>query len=383
MGRTTLHIVTTPTFVGQAEKAPVAPTPTQSAAQQGLFVVDWRSHSETDLRQRMADASSAGSVNWEALNAHAQAEPSPVRMLWDYLRTAWRVWRLRRTVDLIVVWQPRIALLLACLPWGAHAAPWVVTSVLWSPARGSGPSSGLALADRLRRWALRLLMARADGIVFFSEELAQQARKAWPHWAEKVRVQAMPVVPPLRPAQPVEQPPVAGRYLFAGGRSERDLAVVCRALSDAPWPVLIVGQVDETWLAKASPTRAIHVVPEVDETRFGQWARGASALLVTLCDADSPCGQLLIAEGLVSGVPVVATDAYGPRALIRAGEEGLLVPVGDAAALRQACDAVMEDPLLRARLTGQGRRRANQLGLPGFLQSMAGWPLKRGCAQSA
>jgi Glycosyl transferases group 1 len=383
MGRTTLHIVTMPASTGQAGKAPIAPTPTRTAARQGLFVVDWRSHSETDLLQRMADASPPGSLNWAALNAHTQAKPGAVRMLWDYLRTAFQVWRLRRSVDRIVVWQPRIALVLACLPWGADAAPWVVTSVLWSPARGSGPSSGLALADRLRRWALRLLMARADGIVFFSEELAQQARQAWPRWAEKVRVQAMPVVPPLRLTVPVAPPPVTGRYLFAGGRSERDLEVVCQALADAPWPVLVVGQVDERWLAKASPMSTIHVVPEVDETHFGQWARGASALLVTLRDADSPCGQLLIAEGLANGVPVVATDAFGPRALIRSGEEGLLVPAGDADALRQACHAVMEDPLMRARLTGQGRRRANQLGLPGFLKSMAAWPLRRGHARSA
>ena len=380
-----MHIVTSPQPVAQGPRAPQVDAGHADRSRLALFVVDWRSHDAADLRQRLEPASEgvyvAGGWRWEAVNAHRSAAPSRLRMGWDYLLTAWRVWRQRYRVDRIVVWQPRIALLLACLPWGSRAAPWIVTSVLWHPRVGPG----LDVPGRLRRILLALLLWRADGVTFFSEELAQQARQAWPRWAAKIHHRPRPVIPPLSGRTPMfdSAAPVAGRYLFAGGRSERDLDVVIEALAQGPWPVVLVCPAAYAWPTHVTPSTHIHLFREIDEARFGQWARGAAAVLVTLKDAQSPCGQLLIAEGLSQGVPVVATDAFGPRALIRPDQEGLLVPAGDAAALRRACEAVMTDEPLRDRLIACGRQRADALGLAGFLRAMAAWPLRPGSARSA
>jgi glycosyltransferase involved in cell wall biosynthesis len=61
----------------------------------------------------------------------------------------------------------------------------------------------------------------------------------------------------------------------------------------------------------------------------------------------------VLIEAMAVGCPVVTTDApYGPREVVRDGEMGWLVPVGDAAAL---ADALGE--ALSAKVDLEARRR--------------------------
>lgn len=68
-------------------------------------------------------------------------------------------------------------------------------------------------------------------------------------------------------------------------------------------------------------------------------------------------GNVLV-EAMVQGVPVVSTDCpSGPREIL-AGGAGLLVPVGDAAALADALVRILGDRALHERLSSAGRARA-------------------------
>ena len=69
---------------------------------------------------------------------------------------------------------------------------------------------------------------------------------------------------------------------------------------------------------------------------------------------------LVILESWRAGVPVVVADAGGLSYLVRHGEDGLLVPPGDPAALGAAMDQLLGDPLLARRLGGAGRARLQQ-----------------------
>ncbi len=62
-----------------------------------------------------------------------------------------------------------------------------------------------------------------------------------------------------------------------------------------------------------------------------------------------------IVEALACGVPVVATPISGVPEAIRDGENGLLVPAADTAALADALERLMRDPDLLARLRTQAR----------------------------
>ena len=57
-----------------------------------------------------------------------------------------------------------------------------------------------------------------------------------------------------------------------------------------------------------------------------------------------------VVEALAVGTPVIATAAGGVPEVVRDGENGLLVPVGDASALATAIRRYLADPELEERL---------------------------------
>jgi glycosyltransferase involved in cell wall biosynthesis len=68
-----------------------------------------------------------------------------------------------------------------------------------------------------------------------------------------------------------------------------------------------------------------------------------------------------VAEAMMTGLPVVATRIRGTREQVVEGETGLLVPVGDAAALASALGRLVADDGLRAAMGSAGLARARAL----------------------
>lgn len=66
------------------------------------------------------------------------------------------------------------------------------------------------------------------------------------------------------------------------------------------------------------------------------------------------------AEALALGVPVVSTDVGGVRDVVSDGESGLLVPPGDATALADALERMLDDPALAGRLADFGAADARE-----------------------
>jgi glycosyltransferase involved in cell wall biosynthesis len=60
---------------------------------------------------------------------------------------------------------------------------------------------------------------------------------------------------------------------------------------------------------------------------------------------------------MAAGKPVVATNGGGVPEIVRDGETGYLVPMGDADAMAQAMTRLLENPALAARMGEQGRLR--------------------------
>ena len=78
----------------------------------------------------------------------------------------------------------------------------------------------------------------------------------------------------------------------------------------------------------------------------------ASDLAVS-CSIREGLGLNLI-EAMLTGHPVVATDNRGHRELIRDGENGFLVPLGDQVAMSDRILEVLDDPDLTGRMGQQG-----------------------------
>jgi len=87
------------------------------------------------------------------------------------------------------------------------------------------------------------------------------------------------------------------------------------------------------------------------------WA-GCSVGIVPSVWPD-PCPQVTM-EAMAMAKPLVASATGGLTDLVRDGESGLLVPPGDAAALRDAVQRLIDEPALGARMGEAGRARAGR-----------------------
>ena len=82
----------------------------------------------------------------------------------------------------------------------------------------------------------------------------------------------------------------------------------------------------------------------------------AAADVAVLSSRDEGLGTTIL-DAMLAGVPVVATAAGGVREVVRDGVDGLLVPVGDGAALGAAIRRVLGDDVLRTALVASARTR--------------------------
>jgi glycosyltransferase involved in cell wall biosynthesis len=83
---------------------------------------------------------------------------------------------------------------------------------------------------------------------------------------------------------------------------------------------------------------------------------GEADLYLNAPDIDNMPNSII--EAFAAGLPVVSTAAGGIPFIVRDGVDGLLVPVGDSAALAAAALRVLREPGLAGRLTGAARTRA-------------------------
>jgi glycosyltransferase involved in cell wall biosynthesis len=97
---------------------------------------------------------------------------------------------------------------------------------------------------------------------------------------------------------------------------------------------------------------------------------GAFDLAVHASDAEGLPNAVL--EAAAAGRAIVATAAGGTGEIVLDGQTGLLVPVGDRAALAAGIVRLARDPELRARLGAAARERAaSQFGMERFVAETA------------
>ena len=164
---------------------------------------------------------------------------------------------------------------------------------------------------------------------------------------------------------PAERRPAAGARLVAAGRLSRekrfDLLLEALAGLDGSVPVeaVICGEgAQRESLERAAAQLPGHVrlrLPGFVDNPFA-WMASAD-LFVLSSDVEGLPNALVEAQGL--GIPAVATDCpTGPGEIVAHASTGLLVPRGDAAALRRAIAELLAAPDRRAAMGRAARQRA-------------------------
>jgi glycosyltransferase involved in cell wall biosynthesis len=156
--------------------------------------------------------------------------------------------------------------------------------------------------------------------------------------------------------RPAFLPPTDDYILFVGRHDpNKGLDILLDAyteLSDlAPLVVMIVDYGDSS---KQFPAGVTVVRNAPHDQIMAAWMHCAVGVVPSLSEAF---GQVAV-EAMICGKPVVASAVGGLRDAIIDGVSGLLVPPGDASALREALRALLLDPARRVQMGAIGRQRA-------------------------
>lgn len=191
-------------------------------------------------------------------------------------------------------------------------------------------------------WAFRPLVRRARIVLCPSQALAEAAQQLG---ARDARVVAPGVTVPEDIGEPDEPPHV----LFVGRLSEEkgvlELLEATEGLSR-----VIVG---DGPLRNRVPDAVGFVAPG----ELGPYYERAA---VVACPSRREGYGVVAREALAHARPVVASAVGGLLDAVEDGVTGILVPPGDAAALRAALERLLADGELRARLGSNARARAQE-----------------------
>jgi phosphatidylinositol alpha-mannosyltransferase len=162
--------------------------------------------------------------------------------------------------------------------------------------------------------------------------------------------------------------PRAGKtVLFLGRYDEprKGMAVLIEALPRVverfpDLQVLVVGHGDEDELRTQAGemTRYLRFLGLVDDAGKASAMRSADVYCAPNIGGES--FGIVLVEAMAVGTPVVASDLDAFRRVLRDGEAGRLVPVGEAAGLADGLIEMLEDDALRARYVAAGSQEVTR-----------------------
>ncbi|MBS1863407.1 MAG: glycosyltransferase family 4 protein [Actinobacteria bacterium] len=228
----------------------------------------------------------------------------------------------------------------------------------------AGPGDIEDFVDRLdpiRRGVFSAALRRATRTVAVSSESAQAVERCF--GVARVGVLANPV------------PPVAGggvdvgsqggaRVLYLGGFFDpaKGGAVLVEALG-----TLAAERPDDHFQLHGpgdAPPGLVDLVTRTENVEWGGWLaadakreafRAASIFVLPSISEGLPMALL---EAMAWGRAILATSMGGVLDLVADGEDGVLVPPGDAPALADALRRLLDDPELRRRIAAAAERRS-------------------------
>ena len=248
------------------------------------------------------------------------------------LRQAFRLLKLRSSADAVVTMGPRPSLAygLLCALLGLPSKQ-ILTEVFLDEAR---PSS---LAWRIKTALFRIIARRSLGILTNSSaEVGFIARR---FGIPEKKLRFVPMYTTL--ARPERTPHNEG-YVLSIGRTLRDWDVLLRAAPQFKAPLRLVAGTGDRLPASIPPNVQVFRNLSLEEGR--DLMRRAAVVAVPLLPAERSTGQVVLFEAMAMGKPVVATRATGTVDYVRDGENGLLVEPGDAPALADAVNRLLNNP---------------------------------------
>lgn len=104
-------------------------------------------------------------------------------------------------------------------------------------------------------------------------------------------------------------------------------------------------------------------------TGIGQWYRAMDVMMLTSRYGES--FPNVIPEAMTCCIPVVSTDVAGVREIITDGENGFVVPIGDAKGLAERANLLLTDIVLRDNFAAAGLETARSLDTQAMVENFS------------
>lgn len=219
------------------------------------------------------------------------------------------------------------------------------------------------LRRRISRWAYR----HADAVIAVSDGVRRETLALFGMASEDCVTIYNPLE--IEAVREMAEEPAAGMsadgrpVIITGGRltADKNVALLLRAFREVreqhPARLLILGDGPERPALEAlSGELGLEGVVTFLGFQSNPFRYLAKAAVFAL-SSDKEGFPCTIQEAMACGVPVISSDCeYGPREIIAHGENGLLFPPGDRAALAAALGRLLGDAALRARLAENASR---------------------------
>jgi phosphatidylinositol alpha-mannosyltransferase len=270
----------------------------------------------------------------------------------------------RRTIEALRTFGPDVLHLHEPLSPGPNHAALVGTTV---PAVGTFHSARAGRNGWYEtfRPGLRPMMRRLAVSTAVSEDARRQVTQTFggdceilPNGVDVVSLAAGRVTPAPAPA-----------ILFVGRHERRKgLALLIDAFAglERDADLWVVGDGPHQEMLRGRGVARVDWLGQVSEEEKQARLRGATIACFPALDGES-FGVVLL-EAMAAGTALVASDIDGYRTVSRPDREALLVPPGDADALRAALRTLLDDPVRRATLVAAGRRRADEFSMTQLAQ---------------
>jgi glycosyltransferase involved in cell wall biosynthesis len=212
----------------------------------------------------------------------------------------------------------------------------------------------------MRQRFIRYIYRHARIVIALSDEWRETLRQVCPD--SRIVVVPNPVMmPPWRAALDGDPPAVLFLGLIKESKGVRDLVAAWPGvLAAVPGARLVLGGVGEID-ATRELARGLGVEHSLETPGWIVGAARDSLMKRAWVFALPSHGEALpmsILESMAAGIPVVATRVGGVPAAVDSGRTGLLIEVGDTAALSQALVALLTDATRRKAMGEAARREA-------------------------
>jgi glycosyltransferase involved in cell wall biosynthesis len=239
-----------------------------------------------------------------------------------------RVLLTQRSVALVCAHFESAAVILLLRRWLRFKPPVVVWEVPWSPGW------------RYREWLNRLVLPRADCVVVFGRNQIELARR---YCSARTVVAFVPFCIDLGFYRP--QPgasPKARQILSAGQDVGRDFDVVLRATQGLGVRLCLKTQARA--IAAERQADVTLITDRLSFVDYRQLYEDAAIVVVATADTPNASGVTSLMEALAMGRPTIVSDNPALRDYLPPPGAGIVIPIGDDAALRRALTHLLDHP---------------------------------------